>query len=262
MFWSLKLETEQKHRMVVRNQFHISMAVLDSDVSNCNADVFIEHESIVCQQSKSILCTLSTPNTKQQALDLHFSEGEEITFYHCGEGIVYLTGYFTSLNEEIHEHIIEKDKPEPRIIISFDKMYDISDDDEEDGGDCKDNIESDGIIHPDDLIFSKENEEANYPGDLDMSDRGLILPDDHDIIHPYDMSFSNEDPDLSDENNEITYILPDENHLPNLEITNYDNYVENDSNDSESCNDEIREYEDENNCSNPAYGYDDLYVQN
>ena len=107
MFWSLKLETGQKHRMVVGNEFHISMAVLDSDVSNCNADVFIEYESIVGQQSKAILCTLSTPNKRQKALNHYFSEGQKITFYHSGEGIVYLTGYFTSFNEEIHEHIVE-----------------------------------------------------------------------------------------------------------------------------------------------------------
>jgi FK506-binding nuclear protein len=83
----------------VENSFHISMAALEPAVDKVGgADRFV---SLMIQHEKAefLLCTLEHGKLHQQPMDLNFTEGEEVTFFLNGKGVVHLTGYLAPEDE-------------------------------------------------------------------------------------------------------------------------------------------------------------------
>ncbi|XP_013410702.1 46 kDa FK506-binding nuclear protein isoform X2 [Lingula anatina] len=97
MFWGVILDGGKCYSQTVEHSFHISMAALEPASTaeiitqgdkNPKVSVMIQHE-----KAEFLLCTLDHKHTYQQSLDLNFTEGEEVTFFLNGNGVVHLTGY-------------------------------------------------------------------------------------------------------------------------------------------------------------------------
>ncbi|XP_069137290.1 46 kDa FK506-binding nuclear protein-like isoform X2 [Argopecten irradians] len=92
MFWGVTLDGGKHYTQTVERSFHISMAALepstDGKPSKQPVSVMIQHD-----KAEFMLCTLEQGRVYQQTLDLNFTEGEEVTFFLNGTGIVHLTGY-------------------------------------------------------------------------------------------------------------------------------------------------------------------------
>merc|ERR1712025_475048 len=93
MFWAVTLEEGKRYTQTVETTFHISMAALEAN-GTAPAPIMVAHD-----KSEYLLCTLEAPHTRQQNLDLNFTEGEEVTFFHTGKGVVHLTGYLMPEDE-------------------------------------------------------------------------------------------------------------------------------------------------------------------
>ncbi|KAK2162090.1 hypothetical protein LSH36_104g03074 [Paralvinella palmiformis] len=89
----------KRYSQVVERSFHISMAALETTGRKAEgkADSYI---SVMIQHDKAefLLCTLRHGHLLQQPLDLNFTEGEEVTFFLNGKGVVHLTGYLVEEN--------------------------------------------------------------------------------------------------------------------------------------------------------------------
>lgn len=99
-FWGVTLDGDGKrYTQVVERSFHISMAALETSGKKVNdkagpyVGVMIQHE-----KTEFLLCTLQHGCILQQPLDLNFNEGEEVTFFLNGKGVVHLTGYLVEDN--------------------------------------------------------------------------------------------------------------------------------------------------------------------
>ncbi|XP_021345924.1 46 kDa FK506-binding nuclear protein-like isoform X1 [Mizuhopecten yessoensis] len=94
MFWGVTLDGGKHYTQTVERSFHISMAALEPSAAS-NGKLSKQPVSVMIQHDKAefMLCTLEQGRVYQQTLDLNFTEGEEVTFFLNGTGIVHLTGY-------------------------------------------------------------------------------------------------------------------------------------------------------------------------
>ncbi|XP_022334989.2 uncharacterized protein LOC111131654 isoform X2 [Crassostrea virginica] len=106
MFWGVTLDGGKRYTQTVERSFHISMAALEPPVSEVGVMVCVD-------KAEFLLCSLGYGSVLQQPLDLMFTEGEEVTFFLNGNGVVHLTGYLV------------EDQPED---MDMGGMYDDSDD--------------------------------------------------------------------------------------------------------------------------------------
>jgi len=132
MFWGITLECGKKYTQVLQRSFHVTMAALGFENTS------IEPIAVTCEinQAQYILCSLQAGKIPQQALNLIFTEGEEVSFSMEGSGEVHLTGYLL---------------PEPQ-------EYEYSDDEEED--DAIDDVIDDDDV--DDAEAMEDEEDADY----------------------------------------------------------------------------------------------------
>ncbi|XP_046581557.1 46 kDa FK506-binding nuclear protein-like [Haliotis rubra] len=93
MFWGVTLDGGKRYTQTVERSFHISMAALESGTDTPKTKE--KHVAVMIQHEKAefVMCTLEFGRLYQQPLDLNFTEGEEVTFFLNGTGIVHLTGY-------------------------------------------------------------------------------------------------------------------------------------------------------------------------
>lgn len=82
------MEANKRYSQTVLKSFHLSTAALDVAKSSDN-DVVV---MLASEKHNYILCTLKKGKTVQVALDLMFSEGDDVSFS-CIGGNVHLTGY-------------------------------------------------------------------------------------------------------------------------------------------------------------------------
>jgi len=93
MFWGITLENGKKYTQTVKAGFHVSMAALEPQTGgdkHQNVSLMLEHE-----KAEFLICSLNLNKNQQQPLNLEFTEGEDITFFLTGKGIVHLTGFLT-----------------------------------------------------------------------------------------------------------------------------------------------------------------------
>ncbi|XP_072038641.1 uncharacterized protein [Amphiura filiformis] len=96
MFWGLTIEPGKHYTQTVEESFHVSMAAMETrdHVAESGGEktgvvqVIVKHE-----KAEFLVCSLFYGTVFQQPLDLNFTEGEEVTFFTEGRGIVHLTGY-------------------------------------------------------------------------------------------------------------------------------------------------------------------------
>ncbi|XP_023226514.1 46 kDa FK506-binding nuclear protein-like [Centruroides sculpturatus] len=130
MFWGVTLESGKRYSQVVESSYHLSMAALEPmskevEKSNKYVSVMIEHG-----KSEFLLCTLEHDRVMQVPLDLVFVEGEEVSFFLSGEGIVHLTGYVTDERQEVNDDSYQEDsQDECETSYDDENMYDDGDDD-------------------------------------------------------------------------------------------------------------------------------------
>ncbi|ESP05231.1 hypothetical protein LOTGIDRAFT_227888 [Lottia gigantea] len=94
MFWGVSLDGGKRYTQVVETAFHVSMAALEPTTEDLPKGK--RAVSLWIQQDKAefVLCTLEHHRTMQQALDLNFTEGEEITLFTTGgNSAIHLSGY-------------------------------------------------------------------------------------------------------------------------------------------------------------------------
>lgn len=112
MFWGVTLESGKRYSQIVESSYHLSMAALEPNIkevgkSNKYVSVMIEHG-----KSEFLLCTLEYDRVMQVPLDLVFVEGEEVSFFLNGEGVVHLTGYVTDEQQDIDEQSYSEESEE------------------------------------------------------------------------------------------------------------------------------------------------------
>lgn len=137
MFWGVTLESGKRYSQIVDTSYHLSMAALEprqGGSSHKRVAVMLEHG-----KAEFLLCTLDHDKAFQVPLDLHFVEGEEVSFFLNGEGTVHLTGYLTDVdglqdNDSSEEESAssaneEEDEDED---ISTTRLMQVEEDDSED----------------------------------------------------------------------------------------------------------------------------------
>ena len=107
----------RRYTQTVERSYHISRAVLDVPIDgkssgNKRVQLMLEHD-----KSNYLLCNLDSEKCNQVALDLIFTEGEEVTFYLNGEGTVHITGYVLEFDgesdfEDFDEELSEESETE------------------------------------------------------------------------------------------------------------------------------------------------------
>ncbi|CAH1796483.1 unnamed protein product, partial [Owenia fusiformis] len=90
MFWGVTLDEGKRYTQTVERSFHISAATLEPKDSAKHKPVSV---MISTNKAEFLLAVLQHGKTYNQQLDLNFTEGEEVTFFLNGEGVVHLTGY-------------------------------------------------------------------------------------------------------------------------------------------------------------------------
>lgn len=101
MFWGVTIESGKRYSQIVESSYHLSMAALEpncKEATNKFVSVMIEHG-----KTEFLLCTLEYDRIMQVPLDLLFIEGEEVSFFLNGEGVVHLTGYVTDNEDKTAE---------------------------------------------------------------------------------------------------------------------------------------------------------------
>ncbi|XP_033120571.1 46 kDa FK506-binding nuclear protein-like isoform X14 [Anneissia japonica] len=95
MFWGLSIEGGKHYSQIVNETFNVTMAALETrEFSGVDskptglAQVMVRHD-----RTEFLLCSLQHGHLHQQPLNLCFSEGEEVTFFMEGKGMVHLSGY-------------------------------------------------------------------------------------------------------------------------------------------------------------------------
>ncbi|XP_067667280.1 46 kDa FK506-binding nuclear protein-like [Haliotis asinina] len=138
MFWGVTLDGGKRYTQTVERSFHISMAALESGTDAPKTKE--KHVSVMIQHEKAefVMCTLEFGRLYQQPLDLNFTEGEEVTFFLNGTGIVHLTGYLLDegqYNDEmgLSGDSSESDDEAPELLgMAEEDSEDDSDDDSDD----------------------------------------------------------------------------------------------------------------------------------
>ncbi|XP_046400260.1 46 kDa FK506-binding nuclear protein [Ischnura elegans] len=123
MFWALVIEPNKRYTQVVSKSFHVSMACMDLETG----DNEVTSVMLEVGDEKLILCNLSKNKYIQQALDLNFQIGDEISFYSKGKASIHLTGYL----------IIGDDFPG---MMSDQESEDDEEEDEEEEEDAKERL--------------------------------------------------------------------------------------------------------------------------
>ncbi|GAB6019410.1 hypothetical protein CHUAL_000990 [Chamberlinius hualienensis] len=118
MFWGITLETTKRYSQVVSDNFHVSMAALEPRNHSGKGDAQFISVMLEREKSEFLLCNLHHDKQIQQPLDLHFIQGEEITFYISGDGVVHLTGYITGPDYE-EEDFDESDSEESETEVDI-----------------------------------------------------------------------------------------------------------------------------------------------
>jgi len=112
MFWGLLLEEGKFYSQKVTKPFHISMAALEPTEKGSNTvTVNLEQDG-----NDFILCTLKDNSICNVALDLNFSDDDEIKFFLNGKGTVHLTGYVIADDDMSYEESDSEDDVETPFI--------------------------------------------------------------------------------------------------------------------------------------------------
>ncbi|XP_052792775.1 46 kDa FK506-binding nuclear protein-like [Mya arenaria] len=120
MFWALVLESGQRYSQTVEKGFHISMAALELS-NDADEQKKKGHISVMGASDKGefLLCSLNHKSVFQQALDLNFNEGENVTFFINGHGTIHLTGYQLDEDEDFDaEDLLASDLEEEEEDVS------------------------------------------------------------------------------------------------------------------------------------------------
>jgi len=116
MFWGITLETGKKYTQTVKTAFHVSMAALEPQTGgdkHQNVGLMLEHD-----KAEFLLCNLNLSKNQQQQLDLEFTEGEDITFFLSGKGVVHLTGYLTKEDDDFMDEEESDEENVPQLVPS------------------------------------------------------------------------------------------------------------------------------------------------
>ncbi|ELT92262.1 hypothetical protein CAPTEDRAFT_220209 [Capitella teleta] len=154
MFWGVTIDEGKRYTQVVERSFHVSMAALEPSSAKPEAvSVMVQHD-----KAEFLICTLQKGSLFQQPLDLNFTEGEELTFFLNGKGVVHLTGY-----------LIEDDRESMGDYAEMDAMDDMSEDDMASSDEDDDDEDSEEDVPP--ILKSlKCNLEMADDSDEDESD--------------------------------------------------------------------------------------------
>ncbi|KAJ8019799.1 hypothetical protein HOLleu_41538 [Holothuria leucospilota] len=114
MIWALTLKPGQECTHEGLEEIHLSLASLECRPGKCQAGTdgsdLISYLLLKSGHTEQVLCTLEKGHSTQQNLDLVLQPRERVTFSVEGSGIVYVTGYSTSLpvdeSEEEEEGIM------------------------------------------------------------------------------------------------------------------------------------------------------------
>ncbi|KAI0220056.1 hypothetical protein LSAT2_028414 [Lamellibrachia satsuma] len=102
MFWGVTLDGGMQYTQVVEHAFHVSMAAVEPelDKEKLKQSRFV---SLMLRHNKAefLICTLEHNRLLQQPLELNFSQGEHVSFYLSGSGVVHLTGYLLDDDDNI-----------------------------------------------------------------------------------------------------------------------------------------------------------------
>merc|ERR1711972_222549 len=111
-FWGLLLEEGKFYSQKVTKPFHISMAALEPTEKGSNTvTVNLEQDG-----NDFILCTLKDNSICNVALDLNFSDDDEVKFFLNGKGTVHLTGYVIADDDMSYEESDSEDDVETPFI--------------------------------------------------------------------------------------------------------------------------------------------------
>ncbi|KAL3865719.1 hypothetical protein ACJMK2_043079, partial [Sinanodonta woodiana] len=128
MFWGVTIDGGKRYTQTVERSFHISMAALEAVPEGNSSSKHLSQVSVMINHDKAefLLCTLNHKHLLQQTLDLNFTEGEEVTFFLNGQGVVHLTGYLLEdqMDESPDDYTLGTDEEEESI-------EEMSDEDEE-----------------------------------------------------------------------------------------------------------------------------------
>lgn len=161
MFWGLTIESGKHYSQSVEDSFHVSMAALELDddyksKSRPPIRVMVQHD-----KKDFLLCSLLYGTLIQQQLDLDFTEGEQVTFFLEGSGVVHLTGSLVQEKPfEVGDEPILGSPPE-----SDEDGMEVSED-ESDGKDEEDEEEVPSLqqlAQGDDVESDEEDEEDWIP---------------------------------------------------------------------------------------------------
>ncbi|KFM57712.1 FK506-binding protein 4, partial [Stegodyphus mimosarum] len=103
-FWGICCESGKRYYQNVKDRFFVTMAAIeprpeaDELIENPYVSLLLKHDG-----SEYLLCTLKYNTILQVNLNLHFSQGENITFYLRGEGPVHLSGYHILNDKDVEE---------------------------------------------------------------------------------------------------------------------------------------------------------------
>ncbi|KAJ8039812.1 46 kDa FK506-binding nuclear protein [Holothuria leucospilota] len=157
----LTIESGKHYSQSVEDSFHVSMAALELDddyksKSRPPIRVMVQHD-----KKDFLLCSLLYGTLIQQQLDLDFTEGEQVTFFLEGSGVVHLTGSLVQEKPfEVGDEPILGSPPE-----SDEDGMEVSED-ESDGKDEEDEEEVPSLqqlAQGDDVESDEEDEEDWIP---------------------------------------------------------------------------------------------------
>lgn len=113
MFWGVTIENDKRYTQTVEASFHLSMAALHPTppagldlTKSSTVSLWVQHD-----KAEFLLCTLEYGVLYQQPLDCNFTEGEELTFFLNGQGVIHLTGYLIedmSMADSIEEPMMSE----------------------------------------------------------------------------------------------------------------------------------------------------------
>jgi len=138
MFWGVTLDGGKRYTQTVERSFHISMAALEPpSTEGLSGKLSPVSLMVNIDKAEFLLCTLGYGNILQQPLDLMFTEGEEVTFFLNGSGIVHLSGYLVEdqpEDESMYPDDISSEDEDSEDIPALlgEDSDDNSDDDEDD----------------------------------------------------------------------------------------------------------------------------------
>lgn len=178
MFLGLVVEPSKSYSQTVPATFKVTMASLGPESENAETLKAKRNTLILKLDGKEdfSLCSLTLGKVEQQALDLVFNEGEEISFHVDGDVAVHLSGYYIDLpekddfiddDEEDEEDELYSDEAEEDSQIEYDSEL-------EDEGKSRSKprirvLESDEEIDSDEACCDHDSEDMDSE-DMDSED--------------------------------------------------------------------------------------------